>query len=271
MKNEMIIRGFSFKSIKAYTLHLKRYANYTGKLDTYDIDKIKNYLLYLRDAKQVSVTYLTQAICAIKFYYCKLKGIEEIEFKISFPKKENKLPNVLSKEEVEKIITSIKNLKHKAMLMLIYSSGMRVSEAASLLIADINKERGLITIKQAKGHKDRVTLLSKKMLEVLKEYYMEYRPEQWLFPSDDKSKHITARTIQIVFHKACERVRINKQVSVHTLRHSFATHLLESGVDIRYIQELLGHQSSKTTEIYTHVSNSSLNKIINPLDDIFSK
>lgn len=116
-----------------------------------------------------------------------------------------------------------------------------------------------------------MTLLSNKMLGVLRDYYMEYRPEQWLFPSDDKCKHITARTIQIVFHNACKRAKIYKKVSVHSLRHSFATNLLESGVDIRYIQELLGHKSSKTTETYTHVSNSSLSKITNPLDIIFSK
>lgn len=271
MKNEMVIRGFSFKTIKAYTSHFKRYTLYNPNFEKYDINNVKNYLLRFRDEKQLSVTYLSQAISAIKFYYCKLKGLEHVEFGIVFPKKEKKLPNVLSKHEVEQILTNIKNMKHKAMLMVIYSAGMRVSEAASLLITDINKERGLITIRQSKGHKDRVTLLSKKVLEVLREYYKVYRPDKWLFPGDDKCKHITTRTIQIVFRRACEKAKINRPISVHCLRHSFATHLLESGVDLRYIQELLGHESSKTTEIYTHVSSNSLNKILNPLDDIFSK
>lgn len=171
MKNEMVIRGFSFKSIKAYTLHFIRYMKFNSNFDSYNIEKIKRYLLELRDERELSITYITQAICAIKFYYCKLKGIEEVEFKITFPKKEKKLPNVLSKDEIGHILSIIKNLKHKAIIMLIYSSGMRVSEAASLLISDIDNERGLITIKQAKGHKDRGTLLSKKILEVLAEYY----------------------------------------------------------------------------------------------------
>lgn len=167
----MVIRGFSFRLIKVYTLHFIRYVKFNSNFDSYKIEKIKRYLLELRDERELSITYITQAICAIKFYYCKLKGIEEVEFKITFPKKEKKLPNVLSKDEIGHILSIIKNFKYKAIIMLIYSSGMRVSEAASLLISDIDNERGLITIKQAKDHKDRVTLLSKKILEVLAEYY----------------------------------------------------------------------------------------------------
>ncbi|AZO95112.1 tyrosine-type recombinase/integrase [Halocella sp. SP3-1] len=151
--------------------------------------------------------------------------------------------------------------------MLIYSAGLRVSEAASLMINDINSSRHIIRVRQSKGHKDIITLLSDKALVILREYYKEYT-EKWLFPGANSNKHISVRTIQAVFNKACRNSGIKKKVTVHWLRHSFATHLLESGVDLRYIQELLGHQSSKTTEIYTHVSSNSINKIKNPLDDI---
>ncbi len=152
--------------------------------------------------------------------------------------------------------------------MLTYSGGLRVSEAVNLRLEDIDTERKLIYIKGAKGRKDRFTLLSDTTLKTIRIYIEFYKPEVWLFPSIDKKSHITTRTAERVFEQACEKAGIAKGVSIHSLRHSFATHLLESGVDLRYIQELLGHKSSKTTEIYTHVSNKDLSKIKNTLDFI---
>lgn len=152
--------------------------------------------------------------------------------------------------------------------MLIYSGGLRVGEVAALKKNDIDIERGLIHIKKAKGRKDRYTLLSNKALVYLKKYLTEYKPDDWLFQGIEPFRHITTRTAERIFENACKRVRIEKDVSIHSLRHSFATHLLESGVDLRYIQELLGHANSKTTEIYTHVSNKNLSNIKSPLDNL---
>ena len=160
------------------------------------------------------------------------------------------------------------NIKHKAILMLIYSAGLRVSEVVKLKPQDIDSQRKLVHIGNAKGRKDRYTLLSGIALETLRNYWGKYKPKKWLFQSQDKEKHITTRTVQRIFESACKKAGIRKEVSVHSLRHSFATHLLEQGTDLRYIQELLGHKSSKTTEIYTHVSNRDLKKIKSPLDNI---
>ncbi len=189
-------------------------------------------------------------------------------YEIKRPRKDKKLPVVLSKEEVAKIINSVDNVKHKAILMLVYSAGLRVGEVVRLKTEDIDSKRMLIHIKGAKGRKDRYTLLSEIALGILREYWRQYKPQKWLFEGARKDRYITTRTVDKVMEHACTKADINKDVSVHTLRHSFATHLLEGGTDLRYIQELLGHQSSKTTEIYTHVSTQSLGKIKSPLDGL---
>lgn len=152
--------------------------------------------------------------------------------------------------------------------MLVYSAGLRVSEVVKLRIEDIDSKRKLIHVKGAKGRKDRYRLLSVTTLETLRNYWGKYKPKKWLFQSQDKEKHITTRTVQRIFSNTCGKAETRKEVSVHSLRHSFATHLLEQGTDLRYIQELLGHKSSKTTEIYTHMSNRDLRKIKSPLDNI---
>ena len=182
------------------------------------------------------------------------------------PGKERKLPPVLNQEEILKTFSYVENLKHKTLLMLIYSAGLRVGESVRLKMADIDGERKMIHLRGAKGKKDRYTLLSDAALQALREYYKKYRPKEFLFEGMGERAHLSERSIQNVFQRAVKRAGIKKQISIHGLRHSFATHLLESGVDLRYIQELLGHSSSKTTEIYTHVSKKSLGKIVNPLD-----
>ena len=195
------------------------------------------------------------------------------------PRKDRKLPIVLNKDEVLKILSIQSNIKHKAILMLIYSAGLRVSEAVKLRVEDIDSKRGLVYIKVAKGRKDRYTILSNTTLEILRQYWKEYQPGNWLFEGVKHGRHISTRTIQAIFEQAKDKAGIKKDVSVHNLRHSFATHLLESGVDLRYIQELVGHKSSKTpiqsffltgqaTEVYTHVSRKSLGLIKSPLDTL---
>jgi len=174
----------------------------------------------------------------------------------------------MSKEEITSILASIRNPKHTALLMLVYSAGLRVSEVAKLKPGDIDENRKLIHIRGAKGRKDRYTILSDKAVQAIRQYQNEYGLSIWLFPGQNRSKHITTRTAQAIFANACKDAGILKDVSIHSLRHSFATHLLEAGTDIRYIQELLGHKSTKTSEIYTHVSTKNLGRIRSPLDDM---
>jgi len=185
---------------------------------------------------------------------------------IDRPFKEKILPTVLSEEEVKQIINCVSNLKHKAILLTIYSAGLRISEAVNLKIADIDSKRKVIIIKDAKGKKDRNSLLSEKLLVVLREYFKQYKPKIWLFEGQFGGRY-SDRSIQNVFRKACIDAKIMKKVSVHSLRHSFATHLLERGTDLRYIQELLGHSSSKTTEIYTHITRKGMEQVKSPLDN----
>jgi site-specific recombinase XerD len=266
LRRELVSRKYSYKSIKAYIYFNKDFLNFSGKRpsDVND-DDIKNYLLHLAENKQSATSTLNQAINALKFYYGSMLK-KKFVYEIKRPRKDKKLPVILSQEEITKILSSVDNIKHKAILMLIYSAGLRVGEVVKLRPEDIDSKRMLIHIKGSKGRKDRYTILSQTALGVLREYWQEYRPKKWLFSGQDKEKHITTRTVEKIFSNACETAKISKPVTVHSLRHSFATHLLESGVGLRYIQEILGHKSSKTTEIYTHVSTKDLGRFTSPLD-----
>ena len=268
--NELKLKNYSVKTQKAYLGHVRRLLQYHKKcIDDIDRDDIRSYLLELVNQDK-SPAYIDQAVSAIKFLYIDVKRTDDADFDINRPKREKKLPSVLNASEVFKIIESVDNLKHKAIIMLIYSAGLRVSEAANLMIADIDSKRKLIHIKGAKGKKDRYTLLSNATLEILRQYVKVYKPEEWLFEGQNGEGHITVRTIQRVFERAAFKAGVRKKVTVHTLRHSFATHLLENGTDLRYIQELLGHESPTTTEIYTHVSEKDFGKIQSPLDRILN-
>jgi len=267
LRQLLVRKGYSPKTIESYLSHLSRYLKYSD--NKVDIMNINQYLLYLLEEKNLSHSYSNQAVNAIKAYLkvsqiCSYKEVMKIER----PKKEKKLPKVLSKKEVKKIFNALSNEKHITELMLAYSCGLRVSEVARMELKDIDSERMLIIIKQGKGRKDRVTNLSEKMLKQLRIYYKQYKPKEWLFEGQKKNQHISTRSLQNIFNAAVKKAKIKKDVTFHSLRHSFATHLLESGVDLRYIQELLGHSSSKTTEIYTHVSKKSIQGIPNPLDTL---
>jgi len=186
---------------------------------------------------------------------------------IERPRREKFLPEVLSEEEVKAIIGSILNLKHKCMIMTAYSAGLRVGELLNLRPVDIDSKRMLIRVFQGKGRKDRVTLLSEKLLELLRKYYRQYHPHDYLFQGISGGRY-SERSIQLVLKRACKDVGIKKHVTMHTLRHSFATHLLEHNTDLRYIQELLGHTNPKTTEIYTHITTKGLDQLKSPLDNL---
>jgi len=205
-------------------------------------------------------------LSAIKFYYEQILKKGKVLYDLPRPKKEKKLPNILSQSEVLSILDSVDNIKHKSILFLTYSAGLRVGEVVRLKIDDIDSDRMLIHIRQGKGRKDRYTILSEVALDILREYAYIAKPKDWLFPGGKDNDFLTERSVQKIFATACKKANIKKNVSVHSLRHSFATHLLESGTDLRYIQELLGHSSSKTTEIYTHVTQANLSKIRSPLD-----
>lgn len=261
----LALKGYSNSTKKAYRAHINKFKVHLKKdINEVTVDDIKKYMYYLINIKDNTNSYTTQAYSAIKLY-CSYILNKNIEFK-NFPRPNTvkPLPKVLSEEDVTKILNSVTNQKHRTILYVVYSSGLRVSEVVSLKISDIDSNRMTIFIKDSKGNKDRYTILAQETLNELRRYFKLYRPKDWLFPGADESEHLSVRSVQNVFKKACAKAKINKDVGIHSLRHSFATHLLEYGTDIRYIQELLGHSSTKTTQIYTHVTNKDLKKIISP-------
>jgi len=216
----------------------------------------------------LSYTYQNQVVSALKLFYGEVyKTKLDIE-KLDRPRREHKLPNVLGKGEVESILKAPLNLKHRMMLTMIYGCGLRRGELLNLEPRHVDRERKLLIIKQAKGMKDRVVPLSDKMLMRIEEYREAYKPVVWLFEGQGKGKKYSEASLQEVFKQALKKAGIDKPATLHWLRHSFATHLLESGTDLRYIQELLGHRSSRTTEIYTHVSIRSIQNIRSPYDEL---
>ncbi|WP_246369901.1 tyrosine-type recombinase/integrase [Saccharibacillus deserti] len=227
---------------------------------------VQKYALDLLE-KGLSHAYVNQAISALKFYFRYVLKSPKSNGYVR-PKKESKLPDVLSLGEVVRLLKSVENPKHKAILYLTYTSGLRVSEVVRLRPEDCDGERHTVKVRQGKGRKDRQTLLSEAAANVLDRYIDQAKPTTWLFPGQREGRHLTERSAQKVFEKALRQTGIRKEVSIHSLRHSFATHLLENGIDLRYIQELLGHQSVRTTERYTHVSRRDIGKIRSPLDRI---
>ncbi|MDP2303394.1 MAG: site-specific integrase [Ignavibacteria bacterium] len=263
-------KRYSENTVKAYVDSIKSFLTFfnnktIGEITNEDVIHFNNeYIL----KNKLSASYQNQIVNAIKLFFNTQQNIIiEIE-KIHRPKKPNKLPNVLSKEEVKLILNAHNNIKHKTMLSLIYSCGLRRSELLNLKPFDVDSKRGLLIIKQAKGRKDRITPISEKTITMLREYYKMYKPKVWLFEGQNAGDQYSEKSLQNVLKQALEKVKIKKPVTLHWLRHSYATHLLEAGTDIRFIQELLGHKSSKTTEIYTHVSTKSLQNIKSPFDDL---
>jgi site-specific recombinase XerD len=232
---------------------------------------IREYLMYLFEEEKLAPSSVNQALNAIRFLYVELYHRPFMLEGVPRPRKEKKLPVVLSKEEVKRLIETTRNPKHRMLLMVCYSGGLRVSELVALRPEDLDTERGLIHIKGGKGKKDRYTILSAMVADALGDYLRQFRPYCWLFEGERRGKPYSVRSAEAVFDHAVKRAGVAKDVSIHALRHSFATHLLENGVSTRCIQELLGHQSSKTTEIYTHVSKRVLGAIRSPIDDLLSK
>ena len=267
-EQELRIRNYSPKTIKSYTSSLRTFVHFVAPKNVRDFSNqdIRSQLSRMLETGHWSAPSISQLINALRFLYVELYHRPLEMGEIPRPKKEKKLPLVLSQEEVLNVFDSVDNLKHKTLLMLIYSAGLRVGESVRLELRDIDPGRKLIHLRGAKGKKDRYTLLSDMMIKQLEEYQKVYHPEGFLFRGAEGKSHLSERSAEKVFEQALSRAGICKPATIHTLRHSFATHLLEAGTDLRFIQELLGHSSSKTTEIYTHVSKKSLGNIQNPLD-----
>ena len=268
LAQEMRIRNFSPKTIQAYIHYNKELLRFASK-DAREINNqdIRDYLDYLFNSGKASST-VNLAINALKFYY---EGVMRRKFFVSKasikrPKSEKKLPVVLSKAEVLKMIDCLDNIKHKLMIQILFGSGLRVSEVVDLKINDINFIRKVITIRQGKGAKDRITIVSDKTLGEIEKYLLEYQPLVFLFESHRAGEKLSVRSAQKVVAEAAKLAGVNPEVSAHSLRHSFATHLLERGTDIRYIQELLGHARLETTQICTKVANNKIREIKSPLE-----
>jgi site-specific recombinase XerD len=228
--------------------------------------ELKEYMLYLINKRHLSEGTFRFYVAGLKFLYrTTLKREWPVE-KIRHPRRKRKLPVVLDLSEVEALFAVTKNLKHKAILMMTYSSGLRASETARLKLTDIDSKRMMVRVNDGKGGKDRYSILSKTTLESLRQYWRKYRPTAWLFEGQKKDEHITVHSIQLMFYTAKKRAGITKPASVHTLRHSFATHLIEAGTSLHHVQLLLGHRSPTTTTVYLHVSRLNLSQVISPLD-----
>ncbi|MBK9272950.1 MAG: tyrosine-type recombinase/integrase [Flavobacteriales bacterium] len=269
MRRKLEIGRYSPRSIPVYLGATKQLFQHFPNKHPNDIrtEDIEAFQHHLASVRKVSNSTLNQAVNAIRYYYMNVLGdVRRVTF-IERPRSERKLPSVLSEEEVASLLRNVDNLKHRSILMLIYSAGLRLSELIGLERQDLAVERGQLVVRRGKGSKDRTTLLSRKALASLEEYLTKYKPKRYLFEGPDGGPY-SPRSVQVIFHRAREKAGITKPATVHTLRHSFATHLLEKGTDLRYIQALLGHSSSKTTEIYTHVSTKALGKIRSPLDDL---
>ena len=261
-------RRYSENTINTYESMIISFFKYHHSKDIKEITKQDlidfntNYIL----ANNYSYTYQNQLVNALKLFYKKVKNTDLDLEQLDRPKKAKRLPEVLSLDEVKELLTLTKNVKHKTLLSLLYSCGLRIGEALSLKLTSVDLERNLLHVKSGKGRKDRFVPLSVIMIQLLKTYYAQYKPKIFVFEGQNDANY-SAVSARQVLKRALLHTSIKKHVTLHTLRHSYATHLLENGTDIRFIQELLGHNSPKTTMIYTHVSTTSLEKIKNPFDD----
>lgn len=264
IENELKLRNYSRKTVKSYVLCLDDYFHYIKdvKRDP-DVANIKKYLLEKQD-RGISSQTINLYLQAIKHFYREIFK-SEISIDIKFAKTASKLPVVLSRMEIEKVMENISNAKHRLMVSLAYAAGLRVSEVVSLKIKDIDPNELIIHLKGAKGNKDRITIFPEKLILDIKNLSANKFSQDYLFESERGGK-LTERTAQIIFEKGLRKAGIKKDATFHSLRHSFATHLLENGTDVRYVQELLGHANIRTTQIYTKVTNPMLKNIKSPLD-----
>ena len=269
----LTLKAYSTNTIRTYNSEFSVFLQTLGNTtaESFTTERIKAYLFYCHTTLKLSENTIHSRMNSLKFYYEQVLGMDKFFWEIPRPKKPYILPKVISEEKILKGLQGIINLKHKALLYTAYSAGLRVSEVVKIKIADIDSDRMQIRIEAAKGKKDRMVTLATATLEVLRLYFLEYKPKKYLFEGMNAEEHYSPRSAQVVFNQQFERIGLPKYFSFHSLRHSYATHLLENGTDIKYIQELLGHNDIKTTLRYTHVSKKSIEKIESPLDKILRK
>ena len=267
LKADLQLRGFKPRTQETYLREVSNLARYFDKSpEELGKEEVKKYLLHLIEDKKLSQGTFKFYVSGIKFLYNTTLNRHEVVQDIKYPKAKIKLPVVLDLSEIQALFSATDNIKHKAILMIIYSSGLRISEASRLKITDIDSKRMMVRVEQGKGGKDRYTILAQTALDHLRQYWRQYHPKEWLFEGQKDNTHITTSTIYQIFCDAKERAGITKPVSPHSLRHSFATHLVEAGTSLHHVQLLLGHRSPTTTTVYLHVSQLNLAQVVSPLD-----
>lgn len=266
---ELHLRGYSENTIRTYTNEFIQLLQILKTVDVKSLDpeKIRSYLLYCKNTLKLSEATIHSRINALKFYYEKVLGKQKLFLNIPRPRKAKLLPKSLSTSEIKRMLNTIINKKHSLLLKMCYGMGLRVSELVNIKITDIDSDRMQVLVSRGKGKKDRYAILPESILEELREYYREYKPTEYLFEGQRGGRYST-RSVQQVFKNAMRKAKINKDIGIHSLRHSYATHLIEQGTDIRFVQDLLGHTSIKTTMIYTHLSDARKRKIKSPLDNL---
>ena len=264
---DLEVRNYSPSTIRAYVRHVAVFAKYFSQSpDRLGREQIHHYQLYLVRECKLATPTVSQIVAGLRFFYETTLGRKWISEHIPHPRHERRLPCVLSRAEVSVLLDAPRNLKHRAMLMTLYGAGLRVSELVSLQLEDIDSKRKFIRVRQGKGRKDRETLLPDRLLAALRAYWKVSRSTEWLFPGQDPQRPITANAVRLMCQKTATKAKLSKHVSPHVLRHSFATHLLEDGVDLRTIQVLLGHRDLETTTVYLHLSPTAASSTRSPLD-----
>ena len=269
MIEDMKIRNLSENTQKSYVYHVAKFAKYFGRSpDLLGAEEVREYQVHLIEERHLSASTLNVTVCALRFLYRVTLRRQGVVERIYYAKSEKRLPVVLSPDEVAQFFQSIKSLKYFALLLIPYAAGLRISEACRLKVADIDSQRMIIRIEQGKGRKDRNVMLSPRLLKVLREYWTTSRPSHWLFPGKYSGTPVSPASARGVCHQIALASGLKKRVTPHTLRHCFATHLLESGTEIRTIQTLLGHQSLASTQRYTRIATTTVRQTDSPLDSV---
>ncbi len=269
MLTDLQLKGITPGVQKKYLREVSNLAKYFGKSpEELGEQEVKKYLVHLLEERKLSRGTYRNYVSGIKFLYKTTLNREEVVEKIRYPKDKKTLPSVFDLSEVKALLSAVENLKHRAILTIMYSAGLRLAETARLRVTDIDSKRMMVWVQQGKGGKDRYTLLSETALDCLRQYWRKYHPKEWLFEGQKEDTHIGMTAIRQIFLAAKKRAGITKPASPHTLRHSFATHLIEAGTSLHHVQLLLGHRSPTTTTVYLHVSRLNLAQVTSPLDII---
>lgn len=269
MERDLKIRGYSAKTVSTYLGRVRDFTIFHGRSpDQAGPEEIQQYQYHLTEERRVSWAYFNQAVCALRFFYRITLNRDWIVKHIPYFKRVHRVPVVLSQDEVLAIFEALANVKHRAILMTLYATGLRLEELLHLTVQDIDSKRMLIHVRHAKGQRERYVMLSPRLLLILRQYYKAAVPKigKYLFPNNHADKPLSSTTVYLIVRNACEKARITKPVSPHSLRHTFATHLLEAGTNLRVIQVLLGHKYMGTTAIYTHVAKTTIAGVESPLE-----